>query len=499
MREILFNAYTHRSHCHLADRDRAPRRGLSGVHCSGDARRVGRSDRGATQRITELQATGTGYRRTSRGHLFHRPVYLLDTCGRPACGTSCLPHEQLFDCIEVFYNQRRSHSSMPEDSRRRNQVDSPNNSKADTTWQDIALLTVVIFYLAQFGLDLFVWKTLFGNLGGDYGAYWSAATIANEYGYAEIYDLDTSRDYQRTIAPAGFPFSVRPYPYLPIFLVPFQALTLATPAFGYWIWTFINVALPVFYLRYFVQRTTLQSMDRRVLVMLCLSLPFFLNLFFGQVNLYLILCIGEHLRAAVAGKPFRAGMWLSGLLIKPQFLGPIGIVFLIQRYVKVLAGLTVASLLVLGISFIMVGVDGFKALLDLWLRYPGELSAVDPFIMMNWRMVGINLAPYFGHSVGWFIAITGMTITTAMAVYLWRRRIDLESSVYPIALMGTIAATMSVTWHSHIFSGIIVLAPLAYLASKGGQLPEEHIIQLGIYPATRSSCSSHSGWDGKGP
>ena len=363
-----------------------------------------------------------------------------------------------------------------------NKVDSSNKAKTGLQWQNIALLTLVIFYLTQFSLDLFVWKIMFGNLGGDYSAYWSAAKIANESGYAHIYDLDRLEKIQRPLSPPELPFGIRPVAYLPIFLLPFQLFALMNPYVGYWIWTLLNVIISIYYLRLFIQRTTGQSIQNRLLLMLLLSLPFFTNLFFGQINIWLTICIGEHLRAALAGKPFQAGLWLGGLVIKPHYLIVIVFVLIFQRYAKILAGFIVSSLLITGISFLMVGIDGFKALLGLWLGYANSLPTADPFIMMNWRMVGINLALYWGEFAGWFIAIIGMIITVAMVAYVWRHRIAIESPLYAIAVMGTIAATMSLTWHSHIFSGVIVLAPLAYLAQKDRQLPEKTLFNWVFIP-----------------
>jgi hypothetical protein len=363
-----------------------------------------------------------------------------------------------------------------------NEVDSPNKAKTGFQWQNIALLTLIIFYLTQFSLDLFVWKIMFGNLGGDYSAYWSAAKIANESGYAHIYDLDRLAKIQRPLSPPELPFGVRPVAYLPIFLVPFQLFGLMNPYVGYWIWTLLNLIISIYYLRFFIQHTTGQSIKNRLLMMLLLSLPFFTNLFFGQINIWLTICIGEHLRAALAGKPFQAGLWLGGLIIKPHYLIVMVFVLIFQRYAKILAGFIASSVLLTAISFLMVGIDGFRALLGLWLGYANSLPTADPFIMMNWRMVGINLALYFGNFMGWSIAIAGMIITLGMVAYLWRKRIAIESPLYPIALMGTIAATMSLTWHSHIFSGIIILAPLAYLVQKDQQLSENTLFNWILIP-----------------
>ncbi|HEU0294359.1 MAG TPA: glycosyltransferase family 87 protein [Anaerolineales bacterium] len=347
---------------------------------------------------------------------------------------------------------------------------------------NVALMAVAIFYLTQIGLDLLIWKTMCGNLGGDYCAYWSAGKVANEYGYSEMYKLERLEEFQKPFAPADLPFDIRPVAYLPVFILPFQVLARVNVFAGYGIWALINLAGCVVYLRFFVSRSIRQKLDRRLLLLILLSLSMFSNLFFGQINIWLTICIGEHLRAALSGKPFQAGLWLGGLLIKPHYLILIGLVLLIQRYGKMLTGFMVSATLITSISFLMAGVEGLKHLSRLWLGYASSLPTADPFIMMNWRMVGLNLTDYFGATLAWLIATLGMILTFGMFVYLWRKPILINSTFYPIALLGTIAATTALAWHSHIFSGTILLAPLAYLVQKRDEIPQTLVTRWFLIP-----------------
>lgn len=348
---------------------------------------------------------------------------------------------------------------------------------------NIGMMTVAIFYLAQISLDLLVWKTVCGNLGGDYCAYWSAAKIVNEQGYAEVYDLEKLAAVQRSVHPASLPFGVRPIPYLPVFLIPFQILSFLDPVSGYWIWFLINIVICIYYLRYFINQTVAQRIEKRLLLMILLSLPMFSNLYFGQINIWLMVGVGEHLKAALAGKPFQAGVWLGLLWLKPQFLVLIGLALLFQRSIKMLAGFALFSFMIIAASFLMLGLEGMQKLASLWIGYTGELSAVDPFLMMNWRMVAENASQYFGTTVAWTVAALGILATLLLTILIWRRPIMPTSSSYAIALLGTMAATTLLTWHSHIFSAIILFAPLVYLAQKRDQLPPTLVTRWCLIPA----------------
>ncbi|MEP7134257.1 MAG: glycosyltransferase family 87 protein [Chloroflexota bacterium] len=352
--------------------------------------------------------------------------------------------------------------------------------------QNIILAALAIFYLTQFSLDLFVWKIMCTTLAQDYCGYWSTAKIANENGYAEIYNLDKLADIQRSTIHADVYLGVHGFPYLPIFILPFQFLYFLGPYIGYWVWTLISLILFISYIQYFAKETTQQTLNMRLLFMVLLSLSFFQNIFVGQVNLWLTICIGEHLRAIISGKQYTAGAWLAGLLLKPQYLIIICLVLLIQRYGKILAGFTISSTLIIGISFLMSGIDGFKAMLRIWLSIGASNSQAAASIMMNWRMVAVDLADHLGPGIAWAIAGTGIIATLILTLYIWRQPISPESSSYIIAMLGTLAATTALAWHSNIASSVILIAPLIYLSEKPVVLPENIFSTWVFVPSTAS-------------
>jgi hypothetical protein len=216
--------------------------------------------------------------------------------------------------------------------------------------------------------------------------------------------------------------------------------------------------------------------------MVLLSLPVFSNLFVGQVNFWLSICVGEFIRASVTAKPFRAGLWLGGLLLKPQFLILIGLALLIQQSKKILAGLATSSLAIVIISFAMIGTDGFLSLIKLWLGFASGIPTNDVEIMMNWRMIGLNLSTYIGSPVSWTIAVVGIATTIVAFIYIWRYFVDTTSSSYVIALLGTFAATGVIAWHAHVHSATIIIPPLIYILHKKIGFPEKAFLAWVFVP-----------------
>ena len=350
----------------------------------------------------------------------------------------------------------------------------PFQNMTPTMWRNLALAAILIAYLAEMGLDV-AWGNICGHLGADYCAFWSAGHIANNFGYREIYNLDLLSQIQKSNFPTfGDPsfFAVAPIAYLPVFILPFQLLAYLSPAQGFFIWAFLNIAVLIYYLRYFIAKTTQNKLATRLLLMMVLSLPVYWNLLNGQVNLWLMICVGEFFRASIDNKPFRAGLWLAGLLLKPQLLIFIIPALLLQRSYKTISAWMASSALLGGISILLIGASGWENLFRVWLGFSKGMATNDVEVMMNWRMLGTHLAILLSQNVGWTIAGIGILFTIGAVFYLWRKRIPLQSLSYSKAMLGTLAATCLVAWHSHIHTAMILIPVLIFLNYCENSLPK---------------------------
>ncbi len=360
----------------------------------------------------------------------------------------------------------------------------PFRDMTPEAWQNLALAALAIFYIAQLLLDV-VWHNLCGHLGVDFCAFWSGGHIANTSNYANMYALGMLEKLERSLFPKfGDPatFAISPIAYLPIFMLPFQALALLPPAPAFWIWTLLNTAALGFYLRFFMHSIRGEPLRNRLLILMLLSLPVYWNLLDGQVSVWLMICIGEFLRAAKADRLFRAGLWLGGILLKPQNLILLGIVLLTQRSWKAVTGLVVSSFVLMAVSFVMVGPTGFVSLLGIWLGFAQGITTNYVEIMMNWRMLGQHLSTLAGPALGWTVAGVGMLATISAALYLWRRRVEVHSSYFSIAILGMLAATGLVAWHSHIPAAMMLIPPLLLLEQER-ILPKQMISVWVLVPA----------------
>jgi hypothetical protein len=338
---------------------------------------------------------------------------------------------------------------------------------AHERWVNLGLAGLLLFYVLQILLDV-LWGNTCGHLGTDFCAFWSAGKAANAYGYARVYDLALLSRIQLANFPAfGDPaaFAVSPFAYLPIFVLPFQLLAVLPPGAAFWLWTALNAIAFWAYLAFLYRKLLGSRLPTRLFILLALSLPAYWNLLDGQVNVWLMIFLGEFLRHALAGQPFKAGLWLTGLLLKPQSLALLAVLALVRLPRRILAGL-ISGLVAMGaLSTALLGPTGAMGMLHVWLGFSRGMPTNDVDSMMNWRMIGFHISNWTSPPIGWGVAAFGMAATIIGVVALWKRGVDLKSPSGSAVLLGTLAATTLVAWHSHIHMAMI-LVPAFLLAMR---------------------------------
>jgi len=360
-------------------------------------------------------------------------------------------------------------------------------------WFNLALPWPTVAYIL-FGLLALIYGLAQDYMAADYRSFISSARISTDsrYGFANIYDLSIQEQFQRplyeeiTAGQAHQPYATAPTYYLPAFVLPFIPLVLFPFKTGYYIWIGLNALGTVLYLWRF-KKAVGGLGGYGILGNFLLYVPLYTNLLLGQVNLWLMISLGEFLLASRAGKDFRAGLWLAGLLLKPQTLIFLIPGLLIGRKWKMLGGFGSGLAAILVISIVLVGIPGLthlgelyllsstgesaphKAILD-WRGLARQLSApgeptTHAEVMMNWRALAINLLPVTSPEVAWGLSFVGMGLTAIAGLAFWFKRTEAGSPRWGLVLLGTYAATCSVTWHSHAHMVLPMLPLLLYLHS----------------------------------
>lgn len=344
-------------------------------------------------------------------------------------------------------------------------------SKMNTEkFRNLGFAAIVVFYIILVGRDI-IYKEYCGNLGFDFCAYWSGGKVSNEYGFSEIYNSEKLLEFQTKIYPVNTntssDFEVVPLPYLPFFLIPFKFFSLINLRLSYLIWTLLNFFGFYFYLRFFITKMTGSKPGIKLLLIAMFSLPVFLNLKLGQVNILLGICSGEFMRALSENKFYKAGVWLSGLMFKPQLLILIIPLLFIYRSKKVLVGFFSASLLISIISFALIQEKGFVELFRLIMSSSQGGATSNPQIMMNWRMIGVFLSVLIDRTFGLIVVVIGSIFTAIIFFYKFINKPDFSNKKdLAVFLVGVFTATCIITWHAHYSMSIVFIPPMFFLLSQ---------------------------------
>ncbi len=338
----------------------------------------------------------------------------------------------------------------------------PFRNLCTSEWLHLGAFAIGVFYVL-----LTIWTVfhlpLLTIVGGDFRAFFASARIATTSGFAQVYDLVVQREAQQALMAPYTTGEVEtvPTPFLPIFIIPFSLFLPLGLFRGFILWTILNAGVLAIYLLRLGGRGEGYLLPGLALV----SFPVFLTLLLGQVNIWLLVCVGEFLYAWKRGKGFYSGFWLGGLLIKPQTLILLIPALFLKRRWNILAGFVTATLGVMLVSLALAGPEGLTAWGGLLTRYMGNLPATDPAAMGNFRMLGGLLSLLIPPRCAWGIA-GGLSVAIALLA-LWvslRRKGSEDESAF---LLPLLAATCAVAWHSHIHMAAILIPPLLRQVTTG--------------------------------
>ena len=339
-------------------------------------------------------------------------------------------------------------------------------------WQNLGLVAIFQFGLIIWYFQLFHEEILTGY-GYDFLAFFSAGKIINNFGFEKVYDLLTLTQVQQGILHKPFPTA--PAAFLPIFLVPFQALALFDPKFSFFLWSLINLVTYVGYFYYIFFRSVDSRARLRLILIIATSYSLLITLQSGQINVFLAICVGEFIRYYLKNNLFPSGLWLGGLLLKPQILVLIVPFLILHKSWRILGGFTVSLIGLSATSLLLGGWNTIKSLLSLWLDFAEGIPTNNPENMMNWRMLGAQLTNLNKPFWGWIVVVLGMITTFIITIYLWKRsslifntfKFECLEKTWLWCVLGTLASTCVLTWHSHEHMQLILLPFIAYLYAIG--------------------------------
>ncbi|MEA5079889.1 MAG: glycosyltransferase family 87 protein [Anaerolineaceae bacterium] len=358
--------------------------------------------------------------------------------------------------------------------------------------QNFLSLILICFYILIF-YDLSMQGTIYAN---DFLAFWSTGRVAYSSGFNQIYNLETIKGIQtRTLIDLMLlnpkdvsSFQVFPFPVLAVFIAPFALFKYFDLKTAFWIFTGANFLFCCGYLAYFSKQIKIlfpfvKQIDDPLFLFISVF-PIFNCLLNGQIDLFLMVCVGEWIRNSLLDRPVLGGVWLTGLIIKPQTLIliiPI-LIFLKQR--KTLKGFFSASALIGLISALLCGITGMTDLLNIWKLYITGMGSAYPSGMINWRMIALVLSEMCSSDLlGWSIGGLGAVLTCALVLKMNKHYTKSGAEEVPVFWLGVFSATLALTWHSHYHMAAILI-PLVMIVYQLKTLPAWIVKTWGLVTPT---------------
>lgn len=312
----------------------------------------------------------------------------------------------------------------------------------------------------------------FEYVGIDFRLWYSTGMIARYHGFSHIYDFDLQTIYQKPLynmanpTNMSMPFWPLPLPYISVFTLPMYFLSFFSPKVGFILWTIINLIIYIWYCNSFCKRNNIQiHLYYQIASILCL--PLFLNFFLGQVNLIMLISLGESVTALRNRQELMSGLWLAGLILKPQTLLLFLPIFILQRKNTVIRGLILGSFLLILISLFLSGFEGLTGPFNVITNW-STLNHQDilgdsgtTFLSLFLNLIKVMPIPPA------FIIVFLLTILVVSLVgWLWIKK---EKLTINALFLFTFTISCTITPHSNIHM-LIPLLPLLLLAVEEGQV-----------------------------
>lgn len=327
----------------------------------------------------------------------------------------------------------------------------------------LILLWVHAIHTIYVDSGLFWWVgTDFAQYYGQAMALWSgdARNIYRPESYSQLYQDLLSRYIvnQEPVPPTSVP-------YPPIFAWLFTPFTIPPPPVGFMLWECLNVLAAV-YLAWRTMRFFPAPMRPMVGLLILTSYPVVETLLVAQPQLLLACAVAECYLALRKGQDVSAGLWLSCLLIKPQYGLLIGLFLIWKRRWHAVAGAALGGLVVVGGSILVAGWEGL-------LAYPDALKEMAVFQgyweqnMINWRSLVLAARPGVSTLKGMLLTqiLSAATVFAVMMVCRgpWMER----TPVFPVQFTLVLLATLLATHHSMTYGAVILTLPLGAVFSEG--------------------------------
>jgi hypothetical protein len=325
-------------------------------------------------------------------------------------------------------------------------------------------LTSVVFFVARFW-TVYVAGELFHRLGFDWTLFYAQAMALRAGAGPGIYDQSIIDAYlQSLLAYYGGPATSLdgwPQPYPPWFAAMMVPFTIPPAPIGFALWLAVSLAAALFLayrVHQFLPELGVVGAPAAVLA----AIPVAWGLFMGQPTVLLAVAVSEMFISFRARRDFRAGLWLSVLLLKPQYALLFGLFILWKRRWHAVGGATLGGVAFVILGALTAGVTSFArfagALADMSDLHGGVAGAT---LMMNWRAIVLAVRPGIGEGLGLALVWSLSVLTMLVALLVWRGKWEPEAPSFAPRFCALTLGALVGSYHSHPHGAALLIVPLA--------------------------------------
>lgn len=316
-------------------------------------------------------------------------------------------------------------------------------------------------------------KLFGGGTGGDYVSYFAQSYALRIGDTANIYHPEALVKYSSLLLPftnhPNEPYFLGPVAYPPLFAWLLEPFTIPWPPIGLALWSGLNF-LAALYLGYRASRFFPAPQRWWIAFLVVSAFPTIDSIMWGQPMILLACALGEFYLALRAGRDFRAGLWLSCLLFKPEYGILIGPLLIWKRRWRSVIAVALGAVVVVGGSALVSGIPAlltYPASLADQSGFKGTNSTTNPLAMINWRSLVLFVDPSIDDRLGVALVVLLGLATVALLVPGWRHQWQPEAPDFSIKLTLVVLATLLVNYHSHAHGAVLLAVPLAAALAEG--------------------------------
>jgi hypothetical protein len=339
---------------------------------------------------------------------------------------------------------------------------------------------------------LYIVRTLgpFTWFGVDFGYFWAARQVIDEFGLAALYDPQTVADASAKLRLFGASVASvpsMPPPHLPLVHLLLWPFTTPDPRLGLALWTILNLAIAVALIVYVTRG---HGRGWTLGLFMLSSFPIAYSLAMGQLTLLwsgALVCALSQFRRQ---RPFIAGLFLGAILLKPQYLVGLLVALVLTRQWRALAGITAVGAFLAVSSAVLLGTSGIQALVVSALHFSGVslVDGVRPEFksdMVNWSGA-LEFATLLGvpHVLTRAAAIALSVVSIALLPAIWRGGWHPESPRFSSQILATFLVTLLSSSHNYVYSAALLVAPAAVLFCTTQDRALKRLLRVGAVVPT---------------